>query len=126
MATETNKPTGAANQAIVLKVPPAGQTVVVNVLPNQVIEVPFDITEANVTLVGDDLRIEFPGNAVLILNDFAAMVEQGASPLMMFADGSVVAGDVLLTALTAELPETAAGPGAAAAARASTATTWAT
>ena len=44
----------------------------------------------------------------------------------MFADGSVVAGDVILTALTAELPETAAGPGAPAAARASTATTWAT
>jgi hypothetical protein len=111
MATETNKPTGATNQAVALRIPPAGQTVVVNVLLNQVIEVPFDITETNVTLVGDDLHIEFPGNAALVLNDFAAMVEQGASPLMMFADGSVVAGDVLLTALTAEIPETAAGPG---------------
>ena len=113
MASETNKPTNAANQAVVLRVPAAGQTVVVNVLPNQVIEVPFDMAETNITLTGGDLRIEFPGNAVLILNDFAAMVEQGASPLMMFADGSVVAGDVILTALTAELLETAAGPGGA-------------
>ena len=45
MATETSKPTGAANQAIVLAVPPAGQTVVVNMHPNQVVEVPFDIAE---------------------------------------------------------------------------------
>src|SRR5512137_2318223 len=105
MATETNKPTGPANQAIVLQVPPAGQTVVVEMQPNQVIEVPFDMAEANVTLVGNDLQLEFAGNAVLILHDFAAMIEQGASPLMMFADGSVMAGDVLLTALSAELPE---------------------
>jgi hypothetical protein len=67
------------------------------------------MAEANVTLAGDDLRIEFPGQAVLILSDFAAMAEQGTSPLMLFADGSVIAGDILLTALTAELPEVAAG-----------------
>ncbi|TLM64982.1 MAG: hypothetical protein FDZ69_11320, partial [Deltaproteobacteria bacterium] len=113
MANENSTPTKSATQAIVLRVPPPGQTVVVDIQPNQVIEVPFDMAEANVTLTGDDLRIEFPGNAVLILNDFAAMVDQGVSPLMMFADGSVVAGDVLLTALTAEVPETAAGPGGA-------------
>ncbi|NJC87947.1 MAG: hypothetical protein FIB02_05350, partial [Desulfuromonas sp.] len=113
MASETNTPNNTATQAVVLQVPAPGQTVVVNMQPNQVVEVPFDMTEANVTLVGDDLRIEFPGNAVLILTDFATMVDQGVSPLMMFADGSVVAGDVLLTALTAELPETAAGPGGA-------------
>ena len=76
-----------------------------------VVDVPFDMAEANITLVGNDLRIEFPGDAVLILTNFAAMVDAGTSPLMMFADGSVVAGDVILTALSAEVPETAAGPG---------------
>ena len=108
MATETN-PASLASQTVILAVPAPGQTVTVQVLPNQVIEVPFDIAEANVTVAGDDLRIEFPGQAVLILTDFAAMAEQGTSPLMIFADGSVIAGDILLTALTAELPEVAAG-----------------
>ena len=108
MATETN-PASLASQTVILAVPAPGQTVTVQVLPNQVIEVPFDIAEANVTVAGDDLRIEFPGQAVLILTDFAAMAEQGTSPLMIFADGSVIAGDILLTALTAELPEIAAG-----------------
>jgi hypothetical protein len=112
MATETNT-TNLATQTVILAVPAAGQTVTVQILPNQVIEVPFDLAEANVTLAGDDLRIEFPGQAVLILSDFAAMAEQGTSPLMLFADGSVVAGDILLTALTAELPEVAAGAGGA-------------
>lgn len=110
MATETTTSTKTATPSIILEIPAADQTVVVDIQPNQVIEVPFDMTEANVTLMGGDLRIEFPGNAVLILSDFATMVDQGVSPLMMFVDGSVVAGDVLLTALTTELPETAAGP----------------
>ena len=110
MANETNQPS-ATPQPITLVIPPPGQTIVVDILPNQVIEVPFDINQANVTLVGSDLRLEFPGNAVLILSNFAAMVEAGSSALLMFADGTVMAGDVIFTALTAQLPETAAGPG---------------
>ena len=116
MANETTQPNATTQpntlpQTITLTKPAPGQTVVVDIQPNQVVEVPFDMAEANITLVGNDLRLEFPGNAVLILTDFAAMVEAGTSPLMMFADGTVVAGDVILTALSAEVPETAAGPG---------------
>jgi hypothetical protein len=110
MANETNPP-GLATQTVILAVPANGQTVKVQMLPNQVIEVPFDMTEANVTLVDDALHIEFSGGAVLILTDFAVMVDQGVSPLMLFADGSVVAGDILLTVLTADLPGTADGCG---------------
>jgi hypothetical protein len=113
MASETTIQSGTTTQAVVLSIPAPGQTVVVNMQPNQVIEVPFDMAEANVAMAGDDLNIEFAGNAVLILSDFVAMVDQGVSPLLIFADGGVVAGDIVLTALTAELPETAAGPGGA-------------
>ncbi len=111
MATETTTPTSTATSSIALQIPPAGQTIIVELQPNQIVEVPFDMAEANITLVGNDLRFEFPGNAVLILTDFAALVDAGTSPLMIFADGSVVAGDVILTALSLEVPETAAGPG---------------
>jgi hypothetical protein len=104
MANETNI-SNLANQTTILAVPANGQTVTVKVLPNQVIEVPFDIAEANVTLTNGNLHIEFPEDAVIILSGFAAMVDLGVSPLMLFADGSVVASDILLTALTAELPE---------------------
>ncbi|GEM_PF-2933044 len=110
MASSTNQ-SNPVPQAVTLEKPAPGQTVVVDIQPNQIVDVPFDMAEANITLVGKDLRLEFPGNAVLILTDFAAMVEAGTSPLMMFADGTVVAGDVILTALSAEVPETAAGPG---------------
>ena len=101
----------ALTETVTLVKPTPGQTVVVDIQPNQVVEVPFDMAEANITLVGNDLRLEFPGNAVLILTNFAALVDSGLAPLMMFADGTVVAGDVILTALSAEVPETAAGPG---------------
>ena len=113
MASAINPKENTAAQAGTLKVPAAGELVIVEIQPNQIIEVPFDMADAEVTLVGDDLRIEFPGNAVLILSDFAVRVAQGDSPLMLLADGSVVAGDVLLTALTAELPEVAGGAGGA-------------
>jgi VCBS repeat-containing protein len=108
MATENNQP-NTTPQALTLAVPAAGQTIVVDIRPNQVVDVPFDMADATITLVGADLRLEFAGGAVLILTNFATMVEEGVSPLMMFADGSVVAGDVILTALAAEAPETAAG-----------------
>lgn len=112
MANETTTPASTAITSVVLQVPPAGQTISVALQPNQIVEVPFDMAEANITLVGNDLRLEFPGNAVLILANFAAMVDAGTSPLMMFADGTVMAGDVILTALSAEVPEPAAGAGA--------------
>ena len=111
MATQTTT-TSTATSTVILQIPPAGQTIIVELQPNQIVEVPFDLAEANITLVGNDLRLEFPGDAVLILTDFATIVDAGTSPVLMFADGSVVAGDVILTALSAEVPETAAGAGA--------------
>ena len=106
--SQTSSPPTTA-QVLVLAVPAPGQTVVVTMQPAQPIEVPFDMSEANVTLVDGDLLLEFPGEAVLLLKDFAAMVEQGTPPRLTFSDGSVVAGDVLLAALISEPVETAAG-----------------
>ena len=100
-------------QSITLAVPPPGQTVRVQLEPQQVIEVPFSLDDVTVTVVGDDLRMDFPGGAVLVLGDFAAMIAEGVSPLLIFANGSVVAGDILLTALSVEIPVVAAGVSAA-------------
>ncbi len=100
-------------QSIVLAAPPPGQTVRVQLEPQQVIEVPFSLDDVTVTVVGDDLQMDFPGGAVLVLGDFAAMIAEGVSPLLIFANGSVVAGDILLTALSVEIPVVAAGVSAA-------------
>ena len=91
-----------------LPTPAPGQTITVKVSPNQMIEVPFSMDDVTVTPIGNDLHIAFAGEAGLILKDFGTVIEQGASPLLIFADGSVVAGDILLTALNTEIIQTAA------------------
>ncbi|MEJ2492270.1 MAG: tandem-95 repeat protein, partial [Desulfuromonadales bacterium] len=89
--------------------PTPGQTDTVPMQANQIVEVPFDLTDQTITVTGNDLSIEFADGAVLILEDFAALSEAGQAPFLVMEDGSMVPGDILLAALTEPPEETAAG-----------------
>ncbi len=113
---ETAVPTDnsdTATENLTLPLPASGQTETVSMEAGQIVEVPFDITNQTIVLAGDDLRIEFENGAALVLEDFAALADQGEAPLLLLVDGSVVPGDILLTALTETPEETAAGEGPA-------------
>ncbi|MDH3997372.1 MAG: Ig-like domain-containing protein, partial [Desulfuromonadales bacterium] len=105
-AGENTTMTGAS---LTLPAPTPGQTQSMPMDGAQIVEVPYDISEQTLVLDGDDLRIEWEDGAVLVLEDFAALAEQGEAPLLMLADGTMVPGDALLTALTETPEETAAG-----------------
>ncbi|MBW2688837.1 MAG: hypothetical protein JRC99_02765 [Deltaproteobacteria bacterium] len=107
----TAESTGSSETAtakLTLPVPAPGQTESVSMEAEQIVQVPFDVTNQTIVLDGGDLRIEFENGATLVLEDFATLADQGQAPLLLMVDGSVLPGDVLLTALTETPEETAA------------------
>jgi len=99
-ADSENAPMTATGMSATLPAPIPGQTQSMSMDGLQIVEFPYDITGQTMVVAGDDLRIEWDNGAVLVLEDFAAMADQGTAPLLLMADGSIVPGDVLLTALT--------------------------
>jgi VCBS repeat-containing protein len=108
-ATPSVSPSPVPGNVVVLTTPDAGQTQSVTLSANDVIRMDFDINNQTVELNGDNLRIEFENGAVIVLEDFAALAEQGSAPLLSMEDGSMIPGDILLTALTEEPDVVAAG-----------------
>ncbi|PLX71281.1 MAG: hypothetical protein C0614_14430, partial [Desulfuromonas sp.] len=110
MNETTNQTTQDIESQAMVSIPDPGQTTSMEVQPGQVIQLGFDVNDQTLVLSGEDLRIEFANGAVLIFEDFATLADEGTAPAFMLTDGSVIPGDVLLTALTEEVDiETAAG-----------------
>ena len=98
---------------VYLSTPAAGQTEEVLLAVGDIVRVDFDINNQTLVVDGNDLRIEFESGAVLILDNFAALADQGVAPLFSLPDGAMIPGDILLSALAETPLETAAGETAA-------------
>jgi hypothetical protein len=97
---------------VYLNTPEAGQTQEVLLAVGDIVRVDFDINNQTLVIDGDDLRIEFENGAVIVLDNFVALADQGVAPLLSMPDGAMIPGEILLTALTETPEETAAGEAA--------------
>ncbi|MDT8442743.1 MAG: cadherin-like domain-containing protein, partial [Desulfuromonadales bacterium] len=98
---------------VYLEVPEAGQTQEVLLAVGDIVRMNFDINGQTLILDGEDLRIEFDNGAVIVLDNFATLVDEGFAPLLTMPDGAMIPGDILVSALTDLSIEAAAGEAAA-------------
>ncbi len=111
--TSTQTEATAANTVVVPVLEP-GQTLTVTMDAEQVPQINFDPgTESTQEFVGTDLVFTLDNGAVLTFEDFAANINDGDVTSIMLADGSIIPIDALIAAWNLEVPETAAGAGAA-------------
>ena len=118
---ETNSPEDANLNAMIvddfaaivnLSAPEAGQTQEVLLAVGDIVRMDFDINSQTLVLDDNNLRVEFENGAVIVLNNFVALADQGVAPLFSMPDGAMIPGEILLTALTEVPEETAAGEAA--------------
>ena len=103
-----------ASDTVVIPILEPGQTLTVTMDAEQTPQINFDPgTESTQEFVGADLVFTFDNGAVLTFEDFAANINDGDVTSIMLADGSIIPIDALIAAWNLEVPETAAGEGAA-------------
>ncbi|MGE4296767.1 MAG: cadherin domain-containing protein, partial [Desulfovibrionaceae bacterium] len=101
-----------------LQTPGDGKAVVVDVKADAELQALFDFSKTTAEQKGDDLVLTFENGGTIVLQHFVALAATGQAPQISLANGTVLAGDVLLMSLGIDQPNdgqqafaTSAGPG---------------
>ncbi len=94
---------------IELPVPTSDEQLSVQILPGAHLSLPFDLTATTLVPQGDDLILQLEGGGSMTLVDFARHSKGLHPPMVELQDGSLLPGQALLSALSAESIETASG-----------------
>ena len=105
--TGTTEPVTTIN----VPAPEAGQRLTYTITPGETVNLEFDIAQAEIVHNGQDLIIRFENGGSIMLENFVDVSEGTTPPQMQLTDGTLLAGDVVITSLAVEDLEAAAGPG---------------